>query len=185
MIQFAIFKRHCSFILLVFILVISASGAMAGNMITDQMIKDFYHQAAQIQMAEPEEAVTFYEKHLHENSISMVSMISNAEGAPTQKQRLQYDKKTLIEQTKSGYEFGRVQSIENTVLSIDIAGDGLSARVKDTTYAIIDMSFPTPDGIVPMRSENSVLCDDLVVFDQGVLKIKESVCSLEMNLTRK
>lgn len=185
MIQSAIFKRQCLFILLIFTFLVPISVAKAGDMITDQMIKDFYHQAAQIQLSEPEEAVAFYEAHLHEDSLSVVSMISNVEGAPSQKQRLEYDKKTLIEQTKSGYEFGRVDSIENNVLSIQIASDGQSARVKDTTYALLTMSFPTPEGVVPMRSENSVLCDDLVVLDQGVLKIKESACNMEMNLKRK
>lgn len=170
-------------IFLVFLTLGGGQIAMAQDRITEQAIRSFYKESAEIQMEEKDTAVAYFKKHLAEDAVLMVRTITNMEGVPPQKQEMKFNKKEMVEETERGYQYGRVQKIENTVLRVDIAEDGKSARVKDSSFAIMSINIPGPQGNVPMKSENSILCDDTIVLGaNGVLQIKDSVCNMEVSM---
>ncbi len=160
-----------------------SSASFAADILTKSEIESFYAQSAEAQLLGENITINFLQEHVHEDAKTTLHMITNMAGMPTQKETRIYDKARLLKETKQGYEIGDLKSSENNVLGIDISEDGKSAKVKSSSYSIVNMNLPTPQGIISLISEQSMLCDDFVVLNaQGVIQAKDGECSVEVNL---
>ncbi len=163
--------------------IFKAQDARAESRLTEQSIEAFYEQSAAVQMLGTDVTIEFLERHLHKDATTKLFMITHMQGAPSQKQENTYTRSELLQETKKGKEVGEIKSVENKVISIKIASDGRSAKVKDSTHSVFHLDIPVPQGIVPMRSEQSMFCDGVVVLGPGdVIQARESVCHAEVNI---
>ncbi len=157
--------------------------SLAADKLTEESIRAFYKEAAAVQLKGEEPAVAFYEKHLHKDAGITLNMIINIQGSPPIKQTLNHDKKSIIKDTRTGYQTGQLQNIENTVLSVKIAADGQSAQVKDTTFGVSIANVPVPGSIQTFDLEQSMLCDgEVIINDQGLIQSKNSTCNVEVTM---
>lgn len=151
--------------------------------LTEEAIKAFYNKAAQVQLEGAQATVDFLEKHAAEDVDITMHIIVNIKGAPQQKQTRHMDKSTLIADTKKGYEIGAVEDVGNEVIKIEIADDGQSAKVKETSYSNTILTQPTPQGTVTLRNIQNMFCDDTIILNaQGVIKSTQSECSVEVEM---
>ena len=174
---------YASMMLVVFLVTFVPQSSYARDTLTERKIKAFYKESSEVQMMGADVVEAFMEEHIHEKSETTVHSITNMPGLPPQKQTMVYDKDSLVRDSRQAFEVGEVELVENKVLSIEISSDGRSAKVKDSTYSVFNLTIPTPQGMMQMMSEQSMLCDDnLVIGRDGVIQSKGAVCSAEINV---
>lgn len=163
-------------------LICMSAPAFAADKLTEETIKEFYKKSVEVQFEGVEPAIAFFEKHIHKDSQMVMNMITNMKGAPPQKQTIKQNKKTLLKDTRAGYETSKLKTLESSVLSVDIAEDGQSARVKDSTYGVSIINIPTHGGTVAFEAEQSMLCDGEIVIEDGIMQSKDSTCNIEVKM---
>ncbi len=148
--------------------------------LTEDNLKSFYKDYISIQTGSPDNAIAFLKKHIHEDFKMTVNVITKMEGAPSQKQVLDFNKEELLQETRKGMEVGKTVSVDHNIISMKISDDGKSARVKDSSFSIIRLSIGNEQMPAKFVDEQSMLCDaTLVVGESGLIVIKESVCNSE------
>lgn len=170
-------------ILLALAFICIAGTSYAAEKLTKENIQEFYDDSISAQLDGQESAMTFFEKHVHEDSKVVLNIITNMKGAPPQKQTINHDKKSLLKDTRIGYETSKLEKVESSVLSAEISEDGKVAKVKDTTYGVSIINIPSAWGTKAFRAEQSMLCDGQVVLEGGIIQSKDSTCNVEVTMT--
>ncbi len=162
--------------------VIDETPTIKKDVLTEEAIRAFYKQAADVQIKGSTETLAFLEKHTHENARNELHMRTRMEGQPPQKTTVISDKATVLKETKEAYEKGNVDSIETEIIEVDIADDGQSAKVIEKTSSDFTLSISETKTLL-IASKQS--CDTEVVLTAGVVQTKESECDVEVNVKPK
>ena len=100
-----------------------------------------------------------------------------------QKHSVTYNKAKIIENTRKGYEFGSLSDIQSDVVSVNIASNGKSAKVKDKTFSLFNMNRMSSLGNVAFTNEQSMYCDAVLVLNsRGVIQSKSGICNVEVTM---
>ncbi len=168
--------------------VFSTSTAIANDTskITKERLDKFYEDSIVAQLASVDEAMAFTEKHLHEDLETIMHMTSKIEGGLDQEETSVYDKAKFLEDTRKGFDVGKIEEIKSEVVSYDIAKDERSAQVKDRIYSMASIPMPVSETEIQMYTlRQFVNCDNLYVLnDADVLQIKTSTCEVKGQLSR-
>lgn len=163
---------------------LTSQTALAQDTLTEERIRDFYQKSVDVQLQGEEPSVAHMKKHMHKESTITMHLVTNVTGMPSHKETRVHSKRDAIKETREGYKLGKLKTIENNVISYEIASDGRTAKVKDTTYMTFVINVPTPKGIVSFNAEQSALCDnDISVNEENTIIINNSVCNAEAKLT--
>ncbi len=153
------------------------------ELLTESKIKAFYKEYISIQMGYTDEAIAFLKRHIHNDFEMKINVINNMEGSPSQKQELNFNKDELLSATRKGMSIGKTKSVDHNIISIKISDDGKSAKVKDSSFSIINLSIGSAQMSAKFIDEQSMLCDTtLVLGDDNRVLIKNSVCNSEDNI---
>ncbi|MCB1682224.1 MAG: hypothetical protein KDI65_09860, partial [Alphaproteobacteria bacterium] len=147
----------------------------------------FYNEAVAAQMGKIDQTVAFLKKHVHEQAVNKMKIISRVPGAQTASEELTLDKRQLILKTKEGAHSTKVKSLKTKIISVELLEEGRKAKVKDTSYGVSLVRMASPyGGASLMEAEQSMFCDDeLVLSGDGVIQILNSQCNIEVSLEEK
>lgn len=177
------FSRKILFLCCVSILSVQVVPVYAEEGLTKERIEILYERATQAQLRGMDEALKFYEEHTHQNYKTTLHIITNIQGAPTQKNTVDYDRQKMLEELKVGYKTSTLKTLEQKVIKFEREDDGSRAKVKNTGFSKFILRIPTEQGEMSFQAEQSMLCDDVVTLnDAGVEQVIESICNAEVNL---
>ena len=147
--------------------------------LTESHIRSFYKKSSDVQLEDGEKAVAFLEKHTHEDAKNKLRMKTMMAGKAPDKKTVITDKETLISDTKAAYEKGKVETVENEIVSFDIAEDGMSAIIVDKTLSDFTLTLSEKQELM-IRSKQT--CDALIVVQDGIIQTKNSECDVEVSV---
>ncbi len=155
--------------------------------LTRESIEAFYEEASRAQLEKIDQTVAFLKKHLHQDSISTMKIISHVPGAQSVTEEMTLNKKQLILKTKEGARSTKVKSLKTKIIAVNLLEEGRKAKVKDTSYGVSLMRMASPyGGAMVMEAEQSMFCDDeLVLSKEGIIQILKSKCNVELSMEEK
>lgn len=154
---------------------------------TREAIEAFYEDAAKAQLEKIDQTVAFLKRHMHDDSVSTMKILSHVPGAQSATEEMTLNKKQLILKTKEGALNTRVKSLKSKVLSVNFLEEGRKAKVKDTSYGVSLMRVASPyGGVMLLEAEQSMFCDDeLTLSPEGIIQILKSKCNIELSMEEK
>lgn len=166
---------------------VSAPAPQMLTALSREVIEAFYNEAVAAQMGKIDQTVAFLKKHVHEQAVNKMKIISRVPGAQTASEELTLDKRQLILKTKEGAHSTKVKSLKTKIISVELLEEGRKAKVKDTSYGVSLVRMASPyGGASLMEAEQSMFCDDeLVLSGDGVIQILNSQCNIEVSLEEK
>ena len=155
--------------------------------LTREAIEAFYEEASRVQLEKIERTVAFLKKHMHEDSISTMKILSHVPGAQSVSEVMTLNKKQLILKTKEGARSTKVKSLKTKIIAVNLLEEGRKAKVKDTSFGVSLMRVASPyGGVMLMEAEQSMFCDDeLALSAEGVIQILKSKCNVELSMEEK
>jgi hypothetical protein len=155
--------------------------------LTREAIEAFYEEASRVQLEKIERTVAFLKKHMHEDSISTMKILSHVPGAQSVSEEMTLNKKQLILKTKEGARSTKVKSLKTKIIAVNLLEEGRKAKVKDTSFGVSLMRVASPyGGVMLMEAEQSMFCDDeLALSAEGVIQILKSKCNVELSMEEK
>lgn len=166
---------------------VSAPAPQTLKALTREAIEAFYADAAQSQLGKIDQTVAFLKKHMHQDAVSTMKIISRVPGAQSATEEMTLDKKQLILKTKEGARNTKVKSLKTKIIAVNLLEEGRKAKVKDTSYGVSLMRVASPyGGVMLMEAEQSMFCDDeLGLSEEGVIQILKSKCNVELSMEEK
>lgn len=161
----------------------SPQALSADAALTQERVRSFYKYAVDAQKSGMKPAIKFFKEHLHDQSVIKMHSIAHLQGAPEKKEFLNLDKEQVLQQTQQTYNMGNLEEMTTTVLAVVIDDARKSAKVKSTSYVIYKMGLQTMQGSGVFRTEQSMLCDDVLELNSdNIIQIKDTTCSVEVNM---
>lgn len=163
---------------MVLLLVSTPSGAK--SILTEDVIRAFYAESIDVQKSSLERTLDFYKKHMRDDAVATLHLVSRIKGNVTDKQIFEFDKQKLLSETQKGHNISKILNIEGSVISVKISEDGQTAKVKNTFVSTSSSNVPMGNQKIKMIIEQSALCDDDVILSsQNVIQYTKSVCHAE------
>ncbi|MGH1403543.1 MAG: hypothetical protein ACRBDL_04815 [Alphaproteobacteria bacterium] len=164
---------------------VSALPSYAADRLTRDSIQEYYDVSTKVQLKGGEETMAFFKKHIGDEAKITVNATTYIKGQEPAKETVTHSKGKVLQATQAGYKAGYPVKLKSTIVSVDIAQDGRSARVKDTSHAIYMLTLPL-DGSVggrsaKFKSEQLMHCDSTVFINSSnIIQSGDAVCTSEI-----
>ncbi len=163
-----------------------ASPSYAVDRLTEQAIRGYYEESTNVQLKGLDETMVFFEKHIGSDATITVNATTFIKGVEPKKETVVHDKNKVLQATQAGYKVGYPVKLKSTIQSVDIASDGRTARVEDTSHAIYMLTLPLGGGgAAKFKSEQLMHCDSQVFLNKsGIIQSGDAVCNAEILMTK-
>lgn len=171
-IAFAAFSLLCS----------ATIAQAAADKLTEDAIRAHFKEMEEVQMKSAEEVVAFYDKHSASTIRSILNISKRSMGQDMEPEVIDMNKTDMLDRIKTAHTKLKPDFAKLEVISIEIAPDGKTAKVKENLYGRFTLTGKTEQGETSIPAEQSVLCDDKLAIENGVILMTESMCEIKATI---
>lgn len=158
----------------------------ATNQITKDRLDVFYDASVKMQLAGENEAIKFFDKHLHKDYEGVMHVKSHIEGAPTQEQSVVLTKFEYLRDIRKAYRISTLEEVQSGMTSYNVSSDKRTAKVKDQTYTMSVVPMETSQGKSQTYNlRQYIFCEHFYTLNKkDVLQLKSSTCNVEGKMNK-